>query len=266
MTFEVTGFETGRRFRGMLYLAAALVVLVALTVSLFPSIQESGEATQEYIENLPPEVRQAFVGGVTDITTVEGYLASQLYQNTWLLLLALYYAYAGGSLVAGDVESGVVQVVLVHPVTRTRLVVGKFLSLATSVVLVNALTYLAVYAGVLWVGSEIDPTRLLAIHAYAVPYLLAATGLGLLWSVQADTARRAQVLAIGTVFGMFMTDVLTLETDYEWVGDVSITRYFDVAEILVEETIAWGDLAVLVVATVALVVVSAELFERRDVG
>lgn len=264
--FEVTGFETGRRVRGTLLLAAALAVLVALTVGLFPSIQEAGVDLDAYLENLPPEARRAFVGNVTTITTVEGYLASQLYQFGWVLLLGLYYAYAAASLVAPEVEAGVADLVLAHPITRTRYVVGKYLSLVPAVVGVNVLTLFFVLAAVEAVGESVDAVDLLALHAYSVVYLLACAGLGLLASVAFDAARRAQTVAIGGVFGMFLVDTLTFDTDYEWLGDVAFSRYFDVGELLVEGEVDWGGLALLAVAAVVLVVSSAEVFERRDVA
>src|SRR6056297_3193556 len=145
--FEITSFEAGRRLRGSVLLAGALVALIALTVGLFPSIQETGADFDAYLESLPPEARRAFVGNVTTLTTIEGYLVSQLYQFGWVLFLAIYYAYAAAGTVAGEVERGTVGLTLSLPVSRTRVVVGKFLSLVPDVVLVNAITFIAVVLG-----------------------------------------------------------------------------------------------------------------------
>jgi len=126
---EITSFEADRRLRGSLLLAGAMIALIVLTVALFPSIQETGADLDAYLESLPPGATRAFVGNVTTLTTIEGYLVSQLYQFGWVLLLAIYYAYAAASTVAGEVERGTVGLTLSLPVTRTRVVVGKFLSL-----------------------------------------------------------------------------------------------------------------------------------------
>ena len=263
--FEITRFEVGKRVRGTLLLTAALVVLIALHVALFPSIQNAGVDLDAYIESLPEETRRAFVGNVTTITTIDGFLASQFYQLAWLLVLGVYYAYAAASSVAREVEDGTLELVLTHPVSRSRLVVGKFLALVPSMVAVNALSYLAVYGGVQYIDESIDAVDLFALHAYSIGYLLACAAIGMLASVVFDSARRAQTAGIGSVFGMFLVDSLTFDTDYEWVGDVAVTRYYDVGEILTEGTVAWRDLALLVVVAVVLLVVSAELFERKDV-
>ncbi|WP_254765807.1 ABC transporter permease [Salinilacihabitans rarus] len=263
---EITSFEATRRLRGTLLLSAALLALIGLTVALFPSISDAGVDLDAYLETLPEEARRAFVGNVTTITTIEGYLVSQLYQFAWVLLLAIYYAYAAASTIAGEVERGTADVMLSLPVSRTRFVVGKFLALVPSVLVVNAVTFLGVYVAVRLVDESIDAADLFAVHAHSVPYLLACAAVGLLASVVASSARRAQTVAIGAVFGMFLLDTLTFDTDYETLGDLAFSRYFDPGAILVDGDLAWGDLAVLAVAAAVLVVVSAEYFERRDLS
>ncbi|MFH5797960.1 ABC transporter permease [Haladaptatus sp. CMAA 1911] len=263
--FEITDFETGRRVRGTLLLSGSLVAFVVLTIALFPSIQQSGVNLDAYIQNLPEEARRAFIGDVESITTIDGYLASQFYQIAWLLGLGIYYAYAGASSVAKEMENGTLDLVLAHPVTRTRLVVGKYLALVPSMLAVNAFTFLAVYASVGFIGEFIDLGNLFVLHAYSMVYFLACASLGMVASVRFDTARRARTVGVGAIFGMFLVDTVTFGTDYDWIGDFAFTRYFDVGKILTDGTLSSHDFAVLVVAAVALLVVAAELFERRDV-
>ncbi|USZ72210.1 ABC transporter permease [Natronosalvus halobius] len=264
--FELTSFEADRRLRGSLLLSSALVALIALTIALFPSIQATGPDLDAYLESLPPEATRAFVGSVTTLTTIEGYLVSQLYQFGWVILLAIYYAYAAASTVAGELERGTVEMTLTLPVSRTRFVVGKFLSLVPGLVLVNAITFLAIYLGVIFVDESIDVVDLFAVHAYSIAYLLACAGVGLLASVVFDSVRRAQTVGVGAVFGLFLLDTFTFGTDAEWLGDVAFSRYFDPGAILAEGEISWTDFSVLCVAIVVLLVVASEYFERRDVS
>lgn len=263
--FEITNFEMGRRVRGTLLLSASLVVFIVLIVALFPSIQQSGADFDTYVQNLPEDARRAFVGNVESITTIDGYLASQFYQIAWLLGLGIYYAYAAASSVAGEVENDTLDLVLAHPVTRTRLVVGKYLALVPSMLVVNAISFLAVYLGVQFIGEYLDPAYLFTLHAYSIVYFLACASLGMLASVRFDTARRARTVAVGGIFAMFLVDTTTFDTDYDWIGDFAFTRYFDVGKILTDGTISLHDFAILAVAAIGLLVLSAELFERRDV-
>jgi ABC-2 type transport system permease protein len=264
--FEVTTFETRQRVRGIFLLTAALGALIVLTMAVFPSIESAGVDLDAYLESLPPEARRAFVGNVTSITTIEGYLVSQLYQFGWLLILGVYFAYTAASTVAKEVERTSVDLLLAAPISRTRIVVGKFLALVPTVVAVNALTLVLIWASVAFVGEKVPLVDLVAVHAVSIPYLLACAALGLVASVSFDTARRAQTVGIGAVFGTFLLDSLTFDTDYEWLGDLAFARYYDPGEILVEGTIDWTGVAILLAATVVLMIVAAELFERREIS
>jgi ABC-2 type transport system permease protein len=263
---EIARFEARRRLRGTLLLSGALLAFAGLVIGLFPSIRESGVDFETYVESFPPEVQRAFLGEVTNFTRIEGFLAVELYQWLWLLVLGVYFAYAAASLVAGEIESGTIDLLNVNPISRTRVVVGKFLSLVPAVVLVNAVTLLGTYVGVGLIGEDIEIWNLLLLHGLSVVYLLACAGLGLVASVVFDVVRRAQAAAGGGVFAMFLVDTLTLETDYEWIGDPAFSRYFEPTAILVEGDVDWGGIATLLVVIVALVVVSAEYFERKDIS
>jgi ABC-2 type transport system permease protein len=262
---EIASFETRRRARGAMLLTGSVLAFAGLVIGLFPSIKQSGVDFQTYVDSFPPEVRNAFLGQVTDFTTIEGFLAVELYQWLWMLVLGVYFAYAAGSTIAGEVEQGSIDGLLVHPVSRTRVVVGKFLAFVPVVLAVNAITLLGTYLGVGFIGEEIDFWNLFLVHSLSSVYLLACAAVGLLASVVFNTARRAQMVSIAAIFAMYLVDALTLDTDYEWIGDPAFSRYFDLTEILIDSEIDWGGLAVLVAVTVVLVIVSAEYFERKDV-
>ncbi|MFB6079609.1 MAG: ABC transporter permease subunit [Haloferacaceae archaeon] len=263
--FEIARFETGRRRRGGILVAVLMSALVGVTVGLYPSIARAGVDYAAYVESLPPEVRNAF-GVTVGLGSIQGYLVTELYGFVWMLILGIYFAYAAASLVAGDVEDGSMELLLVNPITRTRVVVGKYLGLLPSVVFVNAVGALAVVGFAEAVGESVTVRALIVLHLLFVLYHAACAAVGLVASASMRTQRRAQVVSIAVLFATYVVDSLTLDTDYEWVGALSLSRYFDPGKILVAETIAWGDVGVLIVVTLALVVLAAEVFERRDVG
>lgn len=260
---EIAAFETRRRVKGGLALAGLLSALGAMMVAFFPSVEESGAEFEAYIESLPPVFREAF--GVEAFTTVGGFLAAELYQFGWVILLGLYFAYRAGSLVAGDVDRGRMDLLLAAPVTRARVVTEKYLSLLGPMVLANAVPLAVVYGGLVAIGESIDVARLVAVHALSLPYLLACAGIGLALSVTVHDADTAQRAALGAVFGLFMVESVTGPTDVDWLGRVSPTYYYDPTDILVRGDYGLVGAAVLLAAAVALVVASREVFRRIDV-
>lgn len=264
MTLDIAAFETGRRRRGAVLASLVVGALVGLVVSIYPSISRADVDYEAYVESLPEQFQTAF-GTSGGLGTIEGFLVTELYGFVWLLILGAYFAYVAAGLIAGDARDGSLELLLVNPVSRSRVVVEKFLGLLPAVVFVNAVGLLAVVGFAAVVGEQVSVEPLFALHALFVLYHAACAGIGLLASA-ATTQRRAQVLSVGVLFATVVVDSVTVDTDYEWVGAVSLSRHFDPGEILVEETIAWPEMGGFVVLTLALVVLAAETFERRDVG
>ncbi|WP_224267769.1 ABC transporter permease subunit [Haloprofundus salinisoli] len=260
----VARYEAGRKLRGSVVLSALLAFVAAMYVGLYPSITSSGVDLDAYIQSLPPAFQEAF--GVETLTTIEGFLAVELYQFAWVLLLGVYVAYSAASLVADDVEHDRMDLLLSTPTPRGTVVVGKFLSMFVPVLVVNAVVFAAVLVGTTLVDEPIAVMDLLAAHALSVPYLLACSAIGLLLSVTLDRASTAQRGAIGVVFGLFLLETVTANTDFEWVGALAPTRYYDPTAILVNGEYGLAGAAVLVGATVVLVAAARAWFRRRDLA
>ncbi len=263
---EIARFEARRRTRSAAALTLLILALIALTIGLYPSISDTGVDLDAYLETLSPELRQSFVGSVTSLTSIDGYLVSQLYVLVWLLILGIYFAYAAASLVSSEIEHRSIDLLLVNPISRTRFIVEKFLALLPVNIAVNGIALVTVYFGIQFVGESLPLEDLLALHGLFVIYLAACSGLGLVASVAFDDVRRAQGVGIGLLFATYFLDSLTRGTDYEWAGQFSFARYLDPADVLSLGEIDWLGTAILLAATIGLVVLAAELFERKDIN
>ena len=260
---HITRYAVRRRRNGTLVLSALLGLLAAATVGFFPSISASGVDFEAYLESLPPAFREAF--GMEALTTIEGFLATEFYQFAFVILMGMYAAYVGGRLVAAEVETGRIDLVLAGPTSRRRVVVERFLSLLPTFVLVNVVVALAVLGAVAAVGESLSYERLVVVHLLSLPYFLACGAIGLVLSVvfaRADTAQRA---GLGVIFGLFLVDSLTGPTDYDWVGAVSPTSHYDPTAVLVKGQYDWTSAGVLLVATALLVAFAVWWFGGHDV-
>src|SRR5215207_5856687 len=66
--------------RGAIIWGLALWLLRLLTVSFFPSLEDQCEQLNQLMESYPPELRELFgMSEGTDMTTIEGFLASQVF-------------------------------------------------------------------------------------------------------------------------------------------------------------------------------------------
>lgn len=259
---EFTRYAVERRLRGAVVLSVLMAGLAAFTAAFFPSVKASSAQLQEYIDSLPPAFREAF--GIESFSTIQGFLATEFYTFAWLLILGLYFGYRAGHLIAGDVESDRIELWLALPISRARLLGERYLALVPTMVVVNVLGALAVVGAVAAIGESIGAVELVAVHALSVPYFLTCAGIGLALSAVTDTADQAARGALGIIFGLFLVDSLTAASDFEWLGLLSPTHYYEPSAVLVRARYDLAAAAILLVAALALVGLSTWLFRRRD--
>lgn len=260
--FETVRYESERRLRGTAAISIGLAILTAFFVWYFSVLDT--ESLEQMATSLPPAMLEAF--GIETIATIEGFLAVELYNFLWVLGLGLYFAYAGGGLIAGDIERDRMELLLSLPVARSRLLIEKYSSLGLPIVGFNVVVGLVVYASTAAIGESIDPMRLLLVHAFSIPYLLACAAIGTVFTVLLDRADTAKRGAIGLVFALFLIDSVTAGTEtLDWVGKLSPMQYYDPTGILVDGTYTLADSGVLLVTAVVLLIASQIIFKQRDV-
>ncbi|HET7323176.1 MAG TPA: ABC transporter permease subunit [Halococcus sp.] len=260
--FEITRYESERRVRGTVVLVVLLALYVALVLAIAPDL------IAQYAElagSLPETFQKLF--GVSGMSTLAGFLSVEFYQFGWLVVLGLFFAYSAGSLVAHDVETDHMDTLLSAPISRSKIVVEKFLSLLMPILAVNIAVGIVVYAGttLIAVDESLTLADIVAVHALSIPYLLCCAGIGLCLSVLVSREHTAQRAALGVVFGLYMLESLVIDTDYEWLGALSPTRYYEPTTILVENTYDLAGAVILLAAAIVLVAASQFWFRRTDI-
>jgi ABC-2 type transport system permease protein len=262
--FETLRYETERRLKGTAVFAVVVSLYAVFAVALFPSIEAASVDFERLMESYPEALREAF--GVEAIGTIEGFLAAELYNFVWVLLLGVYFAYRAGGLIAADIERDRMDLLLSFPVSRSRLVVEKYASLLVPIVVVNAAAGVLVYAATLAIGHGVDPVAIGMVHLLSVPYLLACAAIGLVFSVSVNRADIAQRGALGVIFALYLLESLAASTEqFESLKFLSPTYYYAPTEILIRESYAAIDTAILGGMIVVLLLGSQRLFNRRDI-
>lgn len=262
--FETFWYETERRLRGTVAFAVVVSLYAVFAVGLFPSIESAGVDFERLMESYPEALREAF--GIEAIGTIEGFLAGELYNFVWVLLLGVYFAYRAGGTIADDIERSRMDLLLSLPVSRTRLLFEKYASLVVPIVAVNVAVGLSVYAGTRLIDTPVDPIAIFMVHLLSVPYLLACAAIGLVLSVLVSRSDVAQRAALGGMFALYLIESLATSTDqFEALKYVSPTYYYAPTDILVRDSYALVDTGILVGAIVVLFLCSRFLFARRDI-
>lgn len=130
--------------RGLIGWSIAIAVLVLLECALWPSVRDMPDLKELY-SSFPEQLRKFF--NLEAMTTGAGFLNAELFT---LLLPALFLVYGighGARALAGEEERGTLELLLVTPVSGSRIVVDKAAALAVSVAVLGGALFAATTIG-----------------------------------------------------------------------------------------------------------------------
>lgn len=215
-----------------------------------------------------PNVPSALEGfGLAGVNSAAAYLQGAVFGLLVPLLITFYGAATGARAISGDEESGYLDLLLAHPLGRTRLLLQRFAALATGAVLITAV----VWAALLAVRGPAELTSVTvggftaqAVHLALLGILFGAlaTGIG-----AATGARRAVVFGVTAGVGVlaYALNGFAPQIGADWPRVISPYHYYIGGHPLTEGVVA-GDAGVLAGAAVVLLAAGAWRFRRRDLA
>jgi ABC-2 type transport system permease protein len=257
--FTKTLWDTRRSLLGW---AVAIAAVAAMYAAFWPTVNTP--EMQQALENYPAGLLEALN---YDLTSPAGYLGSSVYGLLVPLLVAVFAIAVGTRAVAGDEEAGTLDLLLAHPVGRTRLALQRFAALAAALALVGLVLWLAMLA----VAGPAELEGVSAAELAAATLQLALFGAclgGLAFAVGAATGRKA--LALGASAGVAVltylaNGVFPQVQGLEWTRDLSPWHWYLGGEPL-KNGLQAGDALLLLGVTVVLVAAGTWLFNRRDIA
>ncbi|MGO1770139.1 MAG: ABC transporter permease subunit [Microbacterium sp.] len=262
MNAELLNRGLGAQRRGALIWGAALFVLTASVVAVWPSMSESG-SLDSLVTGMSPELISAL--GLEALASPAGFLNGNLYALFLPLLFAVLGIMHMNALTAGDEDAGRLELLLALPVSRVSVYLSRF----ASVVLVLAAVALLVGATVGFGGAafdmELDTTGVVAatvsvflLSLFHSALALALAGLGL----------RAGVVIAGSfgvlVLGYLVSALLPMIESLDDVSKASPWHWALGGQPL-EEGFDGAGIALLIGGTVVLAAVGLIAVRRRTI-
>jgi ABC-2 type transport system permease protein len=245
-------------WRPLIWWTIGIVLLVLLTVAFFPSVQ-GAPGFDEMMEQLPESVRPLI--GTMDITSPVGYLLSQLYVFFLPTVIFVYAIGRGSATIAGEEESGTLDLLLAQPISRTMLYTTK----AIAVALGTGFLVLASWLPIQLVGPlftlNVPAWDLIAvtINLFLLSFFFAAIAL----AVASAMGRRMMGAAVAAAFAFltFLLDGFGQSVDWlESLRPLTPWYWYDPTAALSAGEILPG---AVVLASAAVVIAAIGLFAFR---
>ena len=239
-----------------------LAALALMMGSLFDMIASSGDLMEAYVEALP-EFAELFDFGA--MNTPIGWLDVE-YFSFVPLIIGLFAAGVGASLLARDEEGGTLDLILAHPVSRTGLFWGRFLASTLVIIILLLISWASLLLSMTWSENFTIPAfDLLLPFVSLFGILMFFMTLALLFSMLLPARSMASMIAGMLVAASFFITLLSgVVEELERAADFSPLTYLETAT-AIEDGLNLTWFGVFIAIDLVLALLSWLLFQRRDV-
>jgi ABC-2 type transport system permease protein len=255
-------YSLGRMRGQILGWGICLGLLGGYLISFYDTLADQQAQLIEMIKAYPPEMF-AFFGDMTKLFTPGGYLNTEFF-SYMPIILGIYVVLAGSGLLASDEESGTLDLVLAHPVSRAEIYFGRLAAFMTSLVAIHTVTWLGFWFFVPGTTLEITPGELALPFLSLLSLMVLFGALALLFSMLLP-ARSMAAMTSGLllVASYFISSLAKIDEDLRQLAKFSPLNYYQGGEALAGMEWKWF-LGLLGVA-LGCVLLAWWLFERRDI-
>jgi ABC-2 type transport system permease protein len=257
-------YTVGRMRGQILGWGLSLALLAGYLLQFFSTFAEpeTRGQLQALLDSYPPEL-MAFFGGATDLFTPAGFLHMEFF-SYMPLILGIFAVLLGSGLLAGDEESGVLDLLLAYQVSRTAMFFGRALAFLLAMALILALCWLGMAVALGPSGVDLTPSAL-ARPFFSLYALLALFGVLALALSMVLPSRRMAATAAGLVLvaGYFITSLANMDPDLKGLSRLSPLSYYQGGEAITELNLQWS--GGLLLAALLLLLFAWQRFERRDI-
>lgn len=207
----------------------SLALLGAYLISFFDSFSGMEEQVQGIMESFPREL-MAFFGDFGEIFTPQGYLSVEFFSYL-PLILGIYAILVGSGLLASDEESGVLDLLLSQPISRTSFFLGRLLGFITATIAMLLIIWLSFAISLNWSNMDLSPIEMarpfLSLLGIVLLFGIAAILLSQLLPSRRLTAMIAGLLLVAS---FFITSLANIDPDLEQIARFSPLNYYQSGE------------------------------------
>ena len=254
--------KTVSDYQTLLFVTSAAMFLV-MGVMLGPMYASLPEETLSAFDAFPEELIALFGGG--DLGTPEGWYTLETFGLMAPLSVILVTAIMGAGALAGEESRRTMALLLSNPISRSRIVMEKAVTMVLFGIAVGVATFAGVALGSVLGGLGMSIGNIAATSALQVLVGLVFGALALALSAGRGRTSVAVFGAAGAALAFhLLTSLAAINDALAGIAWLSPFHYYLGSDPLVNG-MDWGDAAVLAVLALALIGLSLALFQRRDI-
>ena len=155
-----------------------IVFMSALELSVYPTLLKSGKGIDDFMKNFPESIQKVL--HMQDYTSGPGFISTELFSLVLPMVFIAVGSSWGCSAVAEEEEKGTADLLFSMPISRQNILLGKMLSIVSSLCALGIITYLAISLGAPLVNLTINNIYLASATVLVASLGFFFSGAGLL--------------------------------------------------------------------------------------
>lgn len=244
--------------------AAVFTVMTTLILTFYPSFSDT-QGFETIAGNLPDQLK-GFIGDPSVFRTLDGFIATQIYDIRMPLLIIIMSLILAAGLTVREEENGDLRTLLTTKLSRERILFEKFLAGSTIVILLNLVAVGGTYIGVIMLGETL-PHELIW-RLFALSSLFGAAAFSIPFAIGMASGKRSLTMLIGLIVAVGSYLLTTFSKAVEWLQDyewLSLMHHYHVI-ILRTGHFERTDIWVLGGVIITMGVISLLVFRHRDIN
>jgi ABC-2 type transport system permease protein len=253
------------RYRGqILGWGLSLGALCLYMARFYHTIAAQKESYMKMVDAFPKELMAFFsTSDMSEMFTPSGFLNIE-YFSYMPIIIGIFAILAGSGMLAGDEESGTMDLILAHPVSRTALFVGRGLAFLIATIGILAINWVGFLIGLPGSGLGLNVLEIgqpfISLFATLMLFGTMALVLSMLLPSRRMAAMTSGILMIAS---FFITTLARLDENLETLAKISPLNYYQGGQGI--DGLEWGWVIGLLGISALFVLIAWWRFERRDI-
>lgn len=251
--------------QAMLIWAVILAGLGILVIAFFPTIAQQAESIQKLMAGMPKGLLAAFGMEKISVTDLMGYYTTKQY-TTLTLFGSIYAIILASGVLSKEENEKTIEFLLSKPVSRSKIISAKLLSIITIITIFNILITFIMY-----ISLEIVKTTAYSIKIFLLLSLAALllqitfASLGFLASVIIRRSQNVLPFSLGLLLVTYFLSIASaLAEKLDFLKYFSPFKYVDAVDILTQQRIEPQFLSIMLVINLVAIALSYYLYQRKD--
>jgi beta-exotoxin I transport system permease protein len=241
-----------------------LALLCAYALLLFDTLVKP-EAQQQYLQlisSYPPEL-MAFFGDMTQMFTPGGYLDT-LFFSYIPIVIGFFSILTCASLIAGDEEKGILDLVLAYPISRSKLFMGRVGAFTTATLSILFISWIGIVISLPKTTMDATVWEIILPFLSLFALLMFFGMLTLLLSMLLPSLQWAAMTSgLLLVASYFLTSLARLSEKLRPIEKYFPMHYYQGGQALIKMNWSW--MGLLLGFSIIFAISAWWLFERRDI-